>query len=154
MFNFVSNIWLDLHPMVVHFALAGLLLSYGFTLLARFRSSVTLNETSWVLLVAGVAAAIPAVITGLVAHLPYEGTALAEAITSHQFLGISGTLVAIGLLVWRFLARRRGQDVGGHPAYLGLAALGLVWLVLLGGTGGNLVFELGVNVRGVNPLLK
>ncbi|MCG3208194.1 MAG: hypothetical protein FOGNACKC_01796 [Anaerolineae bacterium] len=154
MFNFVQNIWLDLHPMIVHFALAGLFLSFGFTLLARIWTNAAFIETSWVLLVVGVAAAVPAVITGFLAHLPYEGTALAEAITSHQFLGMIGTLVCIGLLVWRFFARRRGQDIGGHPAYLGLVALGLVWLVLLGGTGGNLVFELGVNVRGVNPLLK
>jgi hypothetical protein len=38
--------------------------------------------------------------------------------------------------------------------YVGLIVLGLVWVVLLGGTGGNLVYELGVNVRGINPLLK
>lgn len=73
MFNFVQNIWLDLHPMIVHFALAGLFLSFGFTLLARIWTNAAFIETSWVLLVVGVVAAVPAVITGFLAHLPYEG---------------------------------------------------------------------------------
>lgn len=154
MFNFIQNIWLDLHPMFVHFALAGLFVSFGLTLLARVWTNTILNETSWVLLIIGVAAAIPATITGLIAHFPYEETSLAATIEPHQFLGMIGTAVAAGVLSWRFLARRRGQDIDAYPAYLGLALIGLVWLVLLGGTGGNLVFELGVNVRGVNPLLK
>ena len=29
----------------------------------------------------------------------------------------------------------------------------MVWLFILGGTGGNLVYEYGINVRGVNALL-
>lgn len=153
MFDFVQNIWLDLHPMVVHFALAGLFSSYVLTLLARFRPGPMLDEASWVLLVIGVAGAIPSTITGLIAHLPYEETALAAAIEPHQSLGLLGTVIMAGVFVWRYLARRQGQDLSAHPVYLGIMVLGLVWIVLVGGTGGNLVFELGVNVRGVNPLL-
>lgn len=154
MFDFVQNIWLDLHPMIVHFALAGLFLSFALTLWARIRPRASLNELSWILLVVGVAAAIPSTVTGLIAHLPYEESALAAAIEPHQFLGMIGTLVSTGVLIWRFTARRQGKDLDAHPAYLGLAVLGLAWLVVLGGTGGNLVFELGLNVRGVNPLIK
>lgn len=154
MFDFVQNIWLDLHPMIVHFALGGLFLSFAFTLLARVRSNPTFNEVSWVLLVVGVLAAIPSTVTGLVAHLPYEESTLAAAITPHQFLGMIGTLVSTAVLIWRFVARRQGKDIDAHPAYMGLAVIGLIWLVVLGGTGGNLVYQLGVNVRGVNPLIK
>ena len=72
----------------------------------------------------------------------------------HEYItGSIVLLTAIGVLGWRFIARRKGQDIGTHPVYVGLIVLGLVWVVLLGGTGGNLVYELGVNVRGVNPLL-
>ncbi|MBI3241265.1 MAG: DUF2231 domain-containing protein [Chloroflexi bacterium] len=154
MFDFAQNIWLDLHPMIVHFALAGLFLSFALTLWTRIRPNARLNELSWILLVVGVAAAIPSTVTGLIAHSPYEESALAAAIQPHQFSGMIGTLVSAGVLIWRFVARRRGNDIDMHPAYLGLAVLGLAWLVVLGGTGGNLVFELGVNVRGINPLLK
>jgi len=31
--------------------------------------------------------------------------------------------------------------------------LGLLWIFIVGGTGGQLVYEYAVNVRGVNPLL-
>lgn len=58
------------------------------------------------------------------------------------------------MLVWRFLARRQEQDIHTHPAYVGIVVLGLIWIVLLGSTGGNPVFELGIHVRGINPLLK
>lgn len=154
MFDFVQSIWLDLHPILVHFAIGGLFLSFGFTLLAQVRRSPALDEASWLLLVVGGLAAIPSTITGLIAHLPYENSDLAAAIEPHQLLGMFGTLVTLGLLAWRFNGRRKGQDIGRHPVYVGLIVLGLVWLVLLGGTGGNLVYELGINVRGVNPLLK
>lgn len=154
MFNFLQNIWLDLHPIIVHFAIGGLFISFALSLLARFRSNPTFNEASWILLVVGGLATLPSVITGLIAHSPYEETALVSAIEPHQFLGMLGTLAVLGLLVWRTLARRKGKDIGAHPLYLAIASLGLVWLVLLGGTGGNLVYELGINVRGINPLLK
>ena len=154
MFDFISHIWLDMHPIIVHFAIGGLFLSFAFTLLAWFRPNAALSEASWILLVVGVAAAIPATITGLIAHFPYEETPLAAAIEPHQLLGMLGTLATLGVLGWRFIARRKGQDIGAHPVYVGLIVLGLVWVVLLGGTGGNLVYELGVNVRGINPLLK
>ncbi len=59
----------------------------------------------------------------------------------------------VGLVLWRGWSRRKGNDIGRGTLYLGLAGLGLLWLFVLGGTGGNLVYEYAVNVRGVNPLL-
>ena len=40
-----------------------------------------------------------------------------------------------------------------HTLYLGVVLIGMVGLVLSGMTGGDLVFDYGINVRGVNPLL-
>ena len=154
MFDFIPNIWRDLHPMVVHFELGGLFMSFGFTLLARVTGNTKLDELSWVLLVVGVLAAIPSAITGIVSHLPYESLPVASAIEPHQMLGMLGTFVSIGVLFWRFIARRRGKDIGAHPLYIGIAVLGLLWLFVLGGTGGNLVYQYAINVRGVNPLPK
>ena len=37
-------------------------------------------------------------------------------------------------------------------SYLDPAAAGLIWIMLLGGTGGQLTYQYGINVRGVNPL--
>lgn len=154
MFDFIQNIWLDLHPILVHFAVAGLFLSFALTLLARFRPNAALNEASWILLVVGVLAAVPSVVTGLIAHLPYEETELASVIEPHQLLALIGTVVMIGVVFWRWRARRQGKDLHANTIYLGIVVLGLVWIFLVGGTGGNLVYELAINVRGINPLLK
>ena len=80
MFDFIPNIWRDLHPMVVHFALGGLFMSFGFTLLARVIGNAKLDELSWILLLVGVLAAIPSAITGIVSHLPYEALPVANSV--------------------------------------------------------------------------
>lgn len=151
MFDFIDHLFTDLHPILVHFPIALLLLSFAATVAARLWPK--LHEPAWLFLLIGAPLALPATITGLIAHLPYEGYALSSAIEPHQFLGIGGTLVTLGLLFWRYRTRRKGQDSGQGLPYLLIALIGLVWLFLLGGTGGNLVYEYGVNVRGVNPLL-
>ena len=56
-------------------------------------------------------------------------------------------------VVWRYVSRRRGQDIGNTQLYLLFAVVGLVWIFIVGGTGGSLTYDYGVNVRGVNPLL-
>ncbi|MBV7332831.1 DUF2231 domain-containing protein [Chloroflexi bacterium TSY] len=151
MFDFVNNIFKDLHPIIVHFPIALLVLSFGLTVVARHWPS--LHEQTGLLLWIGGLATIPATATGLISHEPYEATVLHDVIETHQLLGMLGTVVMIGLVIWRYLSRRKGQDAGTSLLYLAFAVVGLVWLFLLGGTGGNLVYEYGVNVRGVNPLL-
>jgi uncharacterized membrane protein len=149
--NFLSTLTQDLHPLVVHFPIALLPLSFLFALLARFCPK--LCETEWLLLVIGTLAAPVAVITGLIAHLPYEGTLLAAVIEPHQFSALIGTIVMIAITVWRAVNRRKGKDIGQSPVYLVFALLGLAWIVFVGGTGGQLVYHDAINVRGVKPLL-
>ena len=151
MFDFLGNIFSDLHPIFVHFPIALLLVSFGMTIVARWRPA--LHETSWLLLVLGGLSTLPATVTGLIAHQPYEETPSMAYIESHEVLGILGTLLTIGVLVWRWRTRRNGSDAGQTRLYAGVAIVGMVWLFLLGGTGGNLVYEYGINVRGINPLL-
>lgn len=64
-----------------------------------------------------------------------------------------GTLIMIIALAWRFRSRQKGQDIGQSVGYMIFITLGLFWLFVLGGTGGDLVYEYGIGVRGVNPLL-
>lgn len=151
MFDFVGNILNDLHPIFVHFPIALLLVSFGLTAVARLRPEF--HETSWLLLVLGGLSTLPATITGLIAHEPYEETASMMFIQSHEMLGIIGTVFTLGVLLWRWQSRKRGEDVGLTTPYLAVAIVGMLWLFVLGGTGGELVYEHGINVRGINPLL-
>jgi uncharacterized membrane protein len=152
MFEFIPNLYHDLHAITVHFPIAFLTLSFFLSLFAR--RGETFSRMSWMLLVIGSLVAIAAVITGLISHEPYEALPVMETIEPHERLGLLGTLVLLVLTGVRLRARRKGTDIDSHPAYLAFAAIGLLWLLLLGGTGGNLVYQHGVNVRGVNPLLE
>lgn len=151
MFNFITTIPQDLHPILVHLPIGLLLVSYTLSFAARLWPH--LEESSWLLLVLGGLATIPTTVTGIIAHFPYEETALIDKIQPHELLGIGTTLFTLALLSWRWRSRRAGHDIGQRPFYLIAATIGLLLLVTLGGTGGQLTYEYGVNVRGVNPLL-
>lgn len=151
MFDFIASIPQDLHPIMVHLPIGLLLISFALSFAALRWPQ--LHESSWLLLVIGGLATVPTAFTGLLAHFPYEETSLASVIEVHQLLGLAGTAITLVTLGWRWRSRRAGRDVGKSAAYLGLVAIGLLWLVVLGGTGGQLTYEYGVNVRGINPLL-
>ena len=73
-------------------------------------------------------------------------------IGTHQNFGILGTLFVFILVGIRYWNRRLNRDFGLRKSYLIPAAAGLIWTMLLGGTGGQLTYQYGINVRGVNPL--
>ena len=152
MFDFVANITSDLHPILNHFPIALLVLSF----ILAFPSQLfqRFEETEWWTFVIGALMTIPATITGLIDHFPYEETALHEVIEPHQLFGMAGTLVMVIMLILRIRSRRRGQDIGKARWYLLFALLGLAWITIVGGTGGSLTYDYGVNVRGINPLLE
>ena len=101
----------------------------------------------------GTLGAIAASITGLISHFPYEETDLHGVIETHQWWSLGVTGLFVGLTVWRWTTRRRGSDAGGSLPFLAVTILGTLGLVMSGMTGGDLVFDYGINVRGTNPLL-
>lgn len=119
MFDFVQDIGLDLYPVLVHCAVAGLFLSCGLTRQTRVRISKSHNEASWIMLVAGTAASIPSRVTGLIAHSLYEERTLAVAIKPHQFWGLLGRLVVPAVLVWRFFGTAAGTGYSHKPCLPG-----------------------------------
>ena len=70
----------------------------------------------------------------------------------HQIYGFLRTLFVFVLVGIRYWTRRRNRDFGLRKSYLVPAGAGLIWIMLLGGTGGQLTYQYGINVRGVNPL--
>jgi membrane protein implicated in regulation of membrane protease activity len=89
--------------------------------------------------------AVAATITGLIAHFPYEETALAASIEPHQLLAFGTTLIFLLLLGWRWRSRCKRQDGTRSTASL----IGLTLLIVTDLYGGHLVFQLGVGVFGL-----
>jgi uncharacterized membrane protein len=133
-----------IHPMLVAFPLALLVVSVLLDWVARWRPS--LLSSARLTLFLGTLGALVATITGIIAHLPYERTAVIGFIDQHEQFAMITTLLFLALSIWRALMLRRGKDVGGTWLYAALSLVGLVALVVTGGLGGNLVFGHGVAV--------
>lgn len=152
MFQFIEHIVDDLHPIFNHFPIA--LLSVSFLLAFAKRKWASLSQTEWLLFAWGALMTMPTAITGIVAHEAYEALPIHNTIESHGLPANLGTLFMLGLLIWRWRSRRKdvAQDVGNQSWYLAIAVLGLLWIFYVGGSGGSLTYDHGINVRGVNPL--
>jgi uncharacterized membrane protein len=152
LFAFTRHIIDDLHPIFSHFPIALLVLAVVLSVAGRWIGG--LKETTWILLIFGALSALVSSATGIIAHFPYEETSLATTIEQHQNLGLATTALFLLLTIWRWLARRKGSDNGTSWCFLACLSAGLLFMALVGGTGGSLVYDHGANVRGVNPLLK
>lgn len=137
------------HPILVHFPIALLVASWGLDIAGRRWPA--LHASGWITLLLGALATVPATISGLIAHIPYEESSAIEAIENHQYLAFATTAFFLALAFWRWRALRRGTELGGGGRYLGLALLGLLLLVLTGANGGYLVYELGLGVERLTP---
>ena len=104
MLDFIKNIPQDLHPILIHFPIAFL----GFSFILSFLSMRVSrwNEASWLLLWVGGLSCIPASVSGVISHFPYEETELHEVIGTHQNFGILGTLFVFVLVGIRYWTRR------------------------------------------------
>ncbi len=150
MFQFLNHLVDDLHPALNHFPIAFLVASFLLVFAARRWSS--LRQTEWLLFCWGAIMTLPAAITGLIAHEAYEESAVHMTIEQHGLPANIGTIVMLGVAIWRYRARRKGNDFGDRNWYLAFAAVGLIWIFIVGGTGGSLTYDLGINVRGTTPL--
>ena len=154
MLQILSDTIEDLHPITAHFPIALLVVSAGLSVVLRFKHIANLRETSWLLLWIGTLGALVASITGVISHFPYEATDLHDVIETHQMWSFAVTVFFIALTIWRWRSRAQGTDTGESPLYLILILIGMIGLILSGMTGGDLVYDYGINVRGTNPLLE
>ena len=143
--NLLSDLLAYPHPMLNHFVIALLIVSVVLDLWGRWNP--TMRYTAWVTLVLGTLATIPTVITGILAHVPYEGTAAMEAIETHEQLGLATAACFMVLTFWRWRSRRNAGTTPAPVSYLLLAFVGLGVLTATGLTGGQLVYRLGVGVQ-------
>ena len=113
MLDFIRNIPQDLHPILIHFPIAFL----GFSFVLSFLSMRVSrwNEASWLLLWVGGLSCIPASVSGVISHFPYEETELHGVIETHQNFGILGTL-----FVFVLVGAETGILVCGNPIWFRL----------------------------------
>lgn len=144
---------MSLHPIIVHFSIALLLVSVLFDFLAIFRSQSFLRGSALYLLVLGVFAGVGAGITGNDAF--QELSPSSEKILqvqSHADFGTGTIWLSLLLLIFRFHLAIRGRFMGGfRAAYLVLSLIVAGLLSITGYLGGRLVFEHGIGVRMTSP---
>lgn len=169
------NLLTHLHPAIVHFPIALLLLGSVTALVylyrpALFARHIDLRRVTWFLLGLGWIAVVPAVLSGLLAQSPLPPDAPYRLVLNwHTATGL-GLLVLYGLLLYRAWifqgakARKRraaNNKNGGAPEvvdllnnpparlWLTIALLaGILLIFSTGWNGGILVYTWGVNVVG------
>lgn len=134
----------NLHPFVVHFPIALLLVHGLFSMLALRYQSPALETSAYHCLIAGWFGGLAALATGALAALPYLATATAiQWLNGHALAGTAAVIVYGQVL----LRRRRNpailQDAQARRGYLLLSACGAT-LVLIGGWLGGYVSRLGL----------
>ncbi len=139
---------LALHPMVVHFPIALLLLGLLLSILAMRRPDPFYDRAAYGALLLGWWAALAALLTGtleIVLNWPLPEGTLAW-LNAHAASGL------ILLIVYFVALQRRRRDPrilhgAGRYAYLGLLVAGALLVAFSGWVGGVLVHELGFGVR-------
>lgn len=137
-----------LHPLVVHFPIALLLLNLVLTFAYLRRPDPFLERSAYGALVIGWWGAFAAIMTGVL------DVARAWPLRP-EVIGWLNAHFAVGLLVLlvygrALLLRRRNPAILNGPrcrSYIVLLGLGALLVVLSGWTGGQLVYELGFGVR-------
>jgi uncharacterized membrane protein len=138
----------NLHPVVVHFPIALLPVALGFDVLGWLFGSRDLHAAGrWALWVGTLSAAV-AVVTGLDGaddvH-PYVSEAAEALMTVHLNMQLGTLGAAVGLSLWRLLARP--FPARGRLVYLLLGAAMVANMMIASDFGGQMVFLHGVAVR-------
>ncbi len=141
---------IDLHPIVIHFAIAPLALTLFFQFAALKWPDRGYQDPARLSLWVGLVGAVAAVITGLLAagNVPVGSPAQAT-IATHRLTGIA----ALGYFVLYLILRRwLLARFSGRPAlFLILALVGLGLVVTTGFFGGELVYTFGIGIAGPAP---
>jgi uncharacterized membrane protein len=135
-----------IHPMVVHFPIALLMVSVLFDMMATRWRHQSFQDAAFYTLLVGLVGAAVAVITGAIAEESAENRGIPESVLEiHEGLGYATFIFFIGLLALRLLMRwKLIKDI---PAlYLTMGFIGVVILTVTGYVGGSLVYDFGAGV--------
>ena len=137
----------ELHAALNDFPVALLVASVGFDLAASGPRRASLQSAAYWSLIAGAAAAILAVVTGLIAATRVESKpALDQILQTHRALGIALALLFAGLAAWR-IWRKNTFSVPEQQSYIMAAVVGALILLWTAHLGGTMVFRQGAGVE-------
>ena len=141
-----------LHPPIVHFAIALVIISVIFDFFGVILKKDSLKNAGFWTLIAGVLAVILAFITGHQAHeiveKVLEGTEMYKMVETHELIGTIVLISVLLLTAFRVLVSKK-SDVRLMGIYLFVGFLVILIVGLQGRSGGKLVYEYGVGVKPV-----
>jgi len=126
-----------LHPILVNFTAALIPVSVAGDLLARLLKKDEFRITAWWTMLLGTIITPFTAIAGWLFWMDDDNGHV--GMTVHKWLGTSLAVLIIGLFFWRRSFRQKRQPVGA--AYLVVAILFVVALVVQGTLGGHQVFD-------------
>ncbi|NUQ38504.1 MAG: DUF2231 domain-containing protein [Caldilineales bacterium] len=137
---------LNPHPLIVHFPIALLLTSVALSWAGRIWKHNNFERASWYTLLLGLAGAVFAVISGLLAarSVPLDSPALAT-LSTHRLLGIA-TVVVFGLLTLCTWRNKGVYSPGKRVLHTLIQIIGVALIVGVGLFGGELVYTFGIGV--------
>ena len=147
------TVLLPLHPRLVHFPVALLVLGAALHLLYLRRpqgwQGLRWERLSLACLILGWLTLLPAVVSGLADQNAIALDAPARAVSNDHISAVFVTAAAFGASIYlRLRLRRSWEQPPAHWVFLALLLIGLAALVVAGELGGRLVYEFGVGGPG------
>ncbi len=148
-----------IHPMLVHFPIVLFLLAVAIDFIVLLKkgdlaAKDCLPTTGFVALLLAALAAIVAASFGDIAldkaiELGFKDASLEP----HEDMGFTTLWILIGLALWQMFARWRGLHLNAGKGWIFFAVslVGVGTLLTAAYLGGELVYDLGVNVAPVHP---
>ena len=139
---------MPLHPRLVHFPIALLVTGVALTLYALSRRQRRWEESAHLLIVLGWLALLPTAASGLIGLGALAVTDPRRAVANIHITYFFATWIAFSVALY---LRLKTPAILDHPRqrwhYLAARAVGMLFVLRTGHTGGRLVYELGVGVN-------
>ncbi len=148
-----------IHPMLVHFPIVLFLIAVSVDFLVLLKRGDLAAKDCLptvglsALLLAALAAAIAAVFGDIALDKAVDLGFDKAPLERHEELGLTTLSILVGLAIWHTLARWRGMQLNAAMGWVffAISLVGIGVLVTAAYFGGELVYNLGVNVAPVRP---
>ena len=139
---------LPLHPRLVHFPIALLLLGAAASLIYQWRRYPWLKNWGFVSMLLGWVLTLPAIITGLIEKSAIAPNTAADRLANLHTTGMFIMWSLFGFALYlQYIWRGQLDEPGKRWRWTILLLMAIVLLVVAGDLGGRMVYELGVGVQ-------